>query len=147
MASFHPAYIDITWGAGGATADKTLEISKTINKYFGLEVMMHLTCTNMQVSSIKKVLIEAEENGLSNILALRGDPPEGSFTWNQHEDGFRYSVDLVRYIRKEFGNHFCLGVGGYPECHHEQSDLDADISFLKEKSGCRIGRCSDTTIL
>ena len=133
MASFHPAYIDITWGAGGVTADKTLEISKTINKYFGLEVMMHLTCTNMQVSSIKKVLIEAEENGLSNILALRGDPPEGSSTWDQHEDGFRYSVDLVRYIRKEFGNHFCLGVGGYPECHHEQSDLDADISFLKEK--------------
>ena len=133
MATFQPAYIDITWGAGGSTAEKTLEISKTINKYFGLEVMMHLTCTNMQVSSIKKVLIEAEKNDLSNILALRGDPPEGSSSWEQHEDGFRHGVDLVRYIRKEFGDHFFLGVGGYPDGHQEQSDLDADISFLKEK--------------
>ena len=133
MASFQPAYIDITWGAGGSTAEKTLEMSKTIHKYFGLEVMMHLTCTNMQVSSIKKVLIEAEENDLSNILALRGDPPEGSSTWDLHEDGFRHGVDLVRYIRKEFGDHFFLGVGGYPDGHQEQSDLDADISFLKEK--------------
>ena len=77
MASLQPAYIDITWGAGGSTADRTLEMSKTIQKYFGLEVMMHLTCTNMPVSSINKVLIDAQENGLSNILALRGDPQIG----------------------------------------------------------------------
>ena len=133
MASLQPAYIDITWGAGGSTSNKTLEMCKTIQKYFGLEVMMHLTCTNMQVSSINKVLIEAEKNDLSNILALRGDPPEGSSSWEQHEDGFRHGVDLVRYIRKEFGDHFFLGVGGYPDGHQEQSDLDADISFLKEK--------------
>ena len=133
MASLQPAYIDITWGAGGSTSYKTLEMCKTIQKYFGLEVMMHLTCTNMQVSSINKVLIEAEKNDLSNILALRGDPPEGSSSWEQHKDGFRHGVDLVRYIRKEFGDHFFLGVGGYPDGHQEQSDLDADISFLKEK--------------
>ena len=133
MASLQPAYIDITWGAGGSTSNKTLEMCKTIQKYFGLEVMMHLTCTNMQVSSINKVLIEAEKNDLSNILALRGDPPEGSSSWEQHKDGFRHGVDLVRYIRKEFGDHFFLGVGGYPDGHQEQSDLDADISFLKEK--------------
>ena len=133
MASLQPAYIDITWGAGGSTSYKTLEMCKTIQKYFGLEVMMHLTCTNMQVSSIKEVLIEAEKNDLSNILALRGDPPEGSSSWEQHKDGFRHGVDLVRYIRKEFGDHFFLGVGGYPDGHQEQSDLDADISFLKEK--------------
>ena len=133
MASFQPAYIDITWGAGGSTADKTLGMCKTIQKYFGLEVMMHLTCTNMPVSSIKKVLTEAKENGLSNILALRGDPPDGSSSWKQHENGFRCGADLVRYIRKGFGNYFFLGVGGYPDGHHEQSDLDIDISFLKEK--------------
>ena len=133
MASLHPAYIDVTWGAGGSTADKTLEICKTIQKYFGLEVMMHLTCTNMAVSSIKKILTEAKESSLFNILALRGDPPDGSLTWEKHADGFRYGVDLVRYIRKGFGNYFFLGVGGYPDGHHEQSDLDIDISFLKEK--------------
>ena len=133
MASFNPAYIDITWGSGGSTSNKTLEMCKTIQKYFGLEVMMHLTCTNMQVSSIKKVLLEAEKNDLSNILALRGDPPEGSSSWEQHEDGFRHGIDLVRYIRKEFGDFFFLGVGGYPDGHQEQNDLDADISFLKKK--------------
>ena len=133
MASFNPAYIDITWGSGGSTSNKTLEMCKTIQKYFGLEVMMHLTCTNMQVSSIKKVLLEAEKNDLSNILALRGDPPEGSSSWEQHEDGFRHGIDLVRYIRKEFGDLFFLGVGGYPDGHQEQNDLDADMSFLKKK--------------
>ena len=133
MASLQPAYIDITWGAGGSTADRTLEMSKTIQKYFGLEVMMHLTCTNMSVSSINKVLMEAQENGLSNILALRGDPPEGTGEWEKHEQGFKYGIDLVRYIRKEFGNEFFLGVGGYPDSHQEQSDIDVDISYLKEK--------------
>ena len=133
MASLRPAYIDVTWGAGGSTADKTLEMCKTIQKYFGLEVMMHLTCTNMSVSSINKILIEAKENDLFNILALRGDPPEGSLTWEKHADGFRYGVDLVRYIRKEFGDDFFLGVGGYPDGHQEQTDIDVDINFLKEK--------------
>ena len=133
MASLHPAYIDVTWGAGGSTADKTLEMCKTIQKYFGLDVMMHLTCTNMGEASIKKILTEAKENDLFNILALRGDPPEGSPTWEKHAEGFRYGVDLVRYIRKEFGDDFFLGVGGYPDGHQEQTDINVDIKFLKEK--------------
>lgn len=133
MASLHPAYIDITWGAGGSTADKTLEMCKTIQKYFGLDVMMHLTCTNMGESSIKKILTEAKESDLFNILALRGDPPEGSLTWEKHAEGFRYGVDLVRYIRKEYGDDFFLGVGGYPDGHQEQTDINIDIKFLKEK--------------
>jgi len=133
MASLHPAYIDVTWGAGGSTADKTLEMCKTIQKYFGLDVMMHLTCTNMGESSIKKILTEARESDLFNILALRGDPPEGSLTWRKHTEGFRYGVDLVRYIRKEFGDDFFLGVGGYPDGHQEQTDINIDIKFLKEK--------------
>jgi len=133
MASLHPAFIDVTWGAGGSTAEKTLDMCKTIQKYFGLEVMMHLTCTNMAVSSINKILKDAKGNDLSNILALRGDPPEGSHNWKQHSDGFRYGIDLVRYIRKEFGDEFFLGVAGYPDGHHEQSDIDIDIKFLKEK--------------
>ena len=133
MASLQPAYIDITWGAGGSTAKRTLEMSKTIQKYFGLEVMMHLTCTNMPISSIKKVLLDAKKGGLSNILALRGDPPDGAVEWKNNEKGFNYGIDLVRYIRKEFGDDFFLGVGGYPDSHQEQSDFDRDISYLKEK--------------
>ena len=133
MASLRPAYIDITWGAGGSTSDRTLKMSKIIQKYFGLDVMMHLTCTNMPKDSIRQVLLNAQKNNISNILALRGDPPEGSTIWEKDDQGFNYGIDLVRYIRKEFGDNFFIGVGGYPESHQEQNDIDLDISFLKKK--------------
>ena len=133
MAALRPAYIDVTWGAGGSTAEKTFDMSKTIQKYFGLDVMMHLTCTNMPIDSIKQVLLDSKENNISNILALRGDPPEGASHWENNYSGFNHGVDLVKYIRKEFGDIFFIGVGGYPETHQEQKDSDLDISFLKEK--------------
>ena len=133
MAALRPAYIDVTWGAGGSTAEKTFDMSKTIQKYFGLDVMMHLTCTNMPIDSIKQVLLDSKENNISNILALRGDPPQGASHWENNYSGFNNGVDLVKYIRKEFGDIFFIGVGGYPETHQEQKDSDLDISFLKEK--------------
>ena len=77
--------------------------------------------------------MDAQENGLSNILALRGDPPEGTESWKKHKHGFKYGIDLVHFIRREFGDNFFLGVGGYPDSHQEQSDIDVDISYLKEK--------------
>ena len=133
MAALRPAYIDVTWGAGGSTAEKTFDMSKTIQKYFGLDVMMHLTCTNMPIDSIKQVLLDSKENNISNILALRGDPPEGVSHWENNYSGFNNGVDLVKYIRKEFGDIFFIGVGGYPETHQEQKDSELDISFLKKK--------------
>ena len=133
MAALRPAYIDVTWGAGGSTAEKTFDMSKTIQKYFGLDVMMHLTCTNMPIDSIKQVLLDSKESNISNILALRGDPPEGASHWENNYSGFNNGVDLVKYIRKEFGDIFFIGVGGYPETHQEQKDSELDISFLKKK--------------
>ena len=133
MSSLNPAYIDVTWGAGGSTAERTLDMSKTIQKYFGLDVMMHLTCTNMTTQLIHNVLLEAKENNISNILALRGDPPEGSEDWEQSNQPFNYGVDLVNYIRNNFNDLFFLAVGGYPETHQEQADPDLDIDHLKNK--------------
>ena len=133
MAALRPAYIDVTWGAGGSTAEKTFDMSKTIQKYFGLDVMMHLTCTNMPKDSIKQVLLDSKENNISNILALRGDPPEGTSRWENNDSEFNNGIDLVKYIRNEFGDSFFIGVGGYPETHQEQKDSDLDISFLKQK--------------
>tara|TARA_B100000315_G_scaffold260911_1_gene327223 strand:- start:3857 stop:5617 length:1761 start_codon:yes stop_codon:yes gene_type:complete len=133
MVSLNPAFIDITWGAGGSTADLTMEISKTIQKYFGVDVMMHLTCTNMPETSITEVLDEAKDSGLSNILALRGDPPGGEENWTEQNDGFSYGKDLVSYIRSKHGNHFFLGVAGYPEGHQEHNDVAIGINHLKEK--------------
>ena len=133
MTNLGPAYIDITWGAGGSTADRTLDMSKTIQKYFGLDVMMHLTCTNMSIDLINSVLLEAKKNNIYNILALRGDPPEGSKEWQKKNQAFNYGADLVRYIRKNFDDTFFLAVGGYPETHQEQTDPNLDIQYLKEK--------------
>merc|ERR1719421_2123133 len=94
-------WVDVTWGAGGSTADKTLEICISALKYYGLNVMMHLTCTNMQVEKIKEALDICKANGIRNILALRGDPPAGvnQGKWEKIEGGFGYAVDLVKYIR------------------------------------------------
>merc|ERR1719158_731970 len=132
-------WIDVTWGAGGSTADKTLEICIHALKYSGLNVMMHLTCTNMPKESLKEALQICKDNGIRNILALRGDPPAGinKGEWKQVEGGFAYATDLVKYIRAEFGDYFCIGVAGYPEGHLEATSFDDDMKHLKEK--CEAG--------
>ena len=75
MATLQPVFVDITWGAGGSTSDTTLGISENLQKFFGLDVLMHLTCTNMPVDKLDEVLEQAQRAGIRNILALRGDPP------------------------------------------------------------------------
>merc|ERR1719281_1709972 len=132
-------WIDVTWGAGGSTADKTLEICIHALKYSGLNVMMHLTCTNMPKEKLKETLDVCKQNGICNILALRGDPPghleqgAASEGFKQCEGGFAYATDLVKYIRQEFGDYFCIAVAGYPEGHLEAVSFDDDMKHLKEK--------------
>merc|ERR1719311_610219 len=130
-------WIDVTWGAGGSTADKTLEICINALKYHGLNVMMHLTCTNMPKEELKKALDTCKENGICNILVLRGDPPgyleKGGEGFKQCEGGFAYATDLVKYIREEYGDYFCVAVAGYPEGHLEATSFDDDMKHLKEK--------------
>merc|ERR1719333_360350 len=132
-------WVDVTWGAGGTTADKTLEICIHALKYHGLNVMMHLTCTNMPKEKLKEALDICKENGICNILALRGDPPghleagAASQGFKQCEGGFAYATDLVKYIRQEFGDYFCIAVAGYPEGHLEMESKDADLRYLKDK--------------
>jgi methylenetetrahydrofolate reductase (NADPH) len=135
MARLDPMWVDVTWGAGGSTADKTLEICINALKYHGLNVMMHLTCTNMPKTELRKALMTCKEHGIRNILALRGDPPAGvnSGEWKQVEGGFAYAVDLVKYMREEFGDYFCIGVAAYPEGHLEAESMEKDMQYLKEK--------------
>jgi len=135
MAALNPLWIDVTWGAGGSTADKTMEICINALKFHGMDVMMHLTCTNMPVEELHKALTTCKENGICNILALRGDPPAGinAGEWKQIEGGFAHATDLVKYIRKEFGDYFCIGVAGYPEAHLESESKEQDLKHLKEK--------------
>ncbi|CAN0144090.1 unnamed protein product [Ascophyllum nodosum] len=117
MAKLEPLFVDVTWGAGGSTSDLTLAISVNAQKYLGVEVLMHLTCTNLKVEEIKDALNRAREAGIKNILALRGDPAKGLETWEAAEGGLRHAIDLVRLIRKEHGDYFGVAVAGHPEGH------------------------------
>ena len=133
MAQLEPAFVDVTWGAGGSTSEKSLEISENAQKYFGLDVMMHLTCTNMSIDSLKYALDTAAEKNIQNILALRGDPPAGQKEWQKCEGGFAYASDLIHFIKKNYGQKFGIAVAGYPEGHLECETKDECIERLKMK--------------
>jgi len=132
MSMFEPAWIDVTWGAGGSTSKLTLEICINAQKLVGLETMMHLTCTNMPREEIKNALQMCKEGGIRNILALRGDPPRGE-EWKQIEGGFANAIDLVKFIRQEYGDFFGIAVAGYPEAHIDAVSYEEDLKHLKAK--------------
>ncbi|KAF7163157.1 hypothetical protein CNMCM5623_008227 [Aspergillus felis] len=133
MHSLGPSFIDITWGAGGRLSDLTCEMVNVAQSVYGLETCMHLTCTDMPLEKVNAALSAAYKAGCTNILALRGDPPRDKEAWEATEGGLRYAKDLVKYIREKYGNHFDIGVGGYPEGADDNSDVDQLIDHLKEK--------------
>lgn len=133
MHALGPEFIDVTWNAGGTSSDTTLELCTTAQSVYGLETCMHLTCTNMPREKIDVALKAAKEGGIQNILALRGDPPRGQENWTSVDTGFSYASDLVRYIREQYGDYFCIGVAGYPEGHPDSKDKSVDLRYLKEK--------------
>ncbi|EER08220.1 Methylenetetrahydrofolate reductase, putative [Perkinsus marinus ATCC 50983] len=135
MAELGPMWIDVTWGAGGSSSssNKTFEICRNALTYHGLDVMMHLTCTQQSVEEIDEVLDKCKEVGIRNILALRGDAPTQSSEWRACQGGFSHAVDLVRHIRGKYGDYFCIAVAGYPEGHLEAESIEEDLVHLKEK--------------
>ncbi|KAG0019934.1 hypothetical protein BGZ80_005046, partial [Entomortierella chlamydospora] len=110
MQSMSPTFVTCTWGAGGSTFEKTTELCAVAQTVHGLETCMHLTCTNMDRGKVDDALKEAKNAGIQNILALRGDPPRGQEYWTQVDDTFVHAIDLVRYIRQQYGDYFCIGV-------------------------------------
>lgn len=133
MYDFGPKFIDITWGAGGRIAELTCEMVMQAQTYFGLETCMHLTCTDMGEEKVNDALSKAYKSGCTNILALRGDPPREKEKWTATEGGFQYARDLVAHIRKKYGNHFDIGVAGYPEGCDDNKDEEQLLDHLKEK--------------
>lgn len=141
--ALRPLFVTVTWGAGGSTAARSLELAEICQRQLQLTTCLHLTCTNMSRALIDEALEEAKVLGIRNILALRGDPPR-SEEYNTHgEDDsnkdFTFAVDLVRYIRKMYGDYFCLGVAAYPEGHPVDSYQDVqdpvrDLPYLVEKT-------------
>ena len=133
MHDLGPAFVDITWGAGGRSSSLTCELVKVAQTAHGLETSMHLTCTDMELEMIDNALKEAHDAGCTNILALRGDPPREKEKWKAVEGGFRFAKDLVTYIKKTYGDHFDIGVAGYPEGCDDNKDPVSLMQHLKEK--------------
>jgi len=117
MAKQEPLFFDFTWGAGGSTSALTMELCSEAYKRHGLDINMHLTCTNQDPQLCAEALAEAKRNGIRNIVALRGDPPKGQEKWEAVEGGFTCALDLVKFIRANFGDFFGIQVSGYPEGH------------------------------
>ncbi|KAJ7583055.1 methylenetetrahydrofolate reductase-domain-containing protein [Mycena floridula] len=137
LGKLDPLAISVTWGAGGSTKDRSLDLAGLIQSEYNLDTILHLTCTNMMQGMVDVVLGAAKDRGIQNILALRGDPPRGKEEWIPVDPRFQHGVDLVSYIRSspEFSSHFCIGVAGYPDGHADNlgHSEEEEIQFLKAK--------------
>lgn len=133
LAACKPAYITCTYGAGGSTRGKTLEVLARLRaEYAQIPVASHLTCVGATRDDIRGYVREAEAAGVDYLVALRGDPPKGETTFVATEGGLRYGNELVALLRAEFPR-FGLLVGGYPEKHPEAPSAEADLENLKRK--------------
>lgn len=132
LMSFQPDVITCTYGAGGSTRDKTLDITTQVKKRFAVRVASHLTCVGSTVEQLRTYLAEAKSRSIDNVVALRGDPPKGEASFQPVAGGFRYASELVAFIRREFPQ-FGMAVAGYPETHQEALSPLADLENLKRK--------------
>lgn len=135
LLTFRPSFITCTYGAGGSTRLKTLDIIEQVKRRYALPVASHLTCVGSTVPQLRSFLAEAQTRGVDCVVALRGDPQQGQTTFQPVEGGLRYANELVTLIRSEFPE-FGIAVAGYPETHREAPSPEADLENLKRKVGC-----------
>lgn len=132
LVAFEPSYITCTYGAGGSTRTKTLDVIERVRRDFHCPVASHLTCVGSTVAELRAYLAGAHARGVSNIVALRGDPPRGQKEFSATAGGFRYANELVALIRAEFPQ-FGIAVAGYPEKHQEAPSMELDLRNLQRK--------------
>src|SRR5207302_177964 len=125
-----PDYVSVTYGAGGSTRTKTLELVARIKHDVGIEAMAHLTCVGHSKAEIRVILQDLAGHGIENVLALRGDPPRGETAFKPHPDGYHYANELAEEVARQ---RFCFGVAGYPEKHPEAPSFEVDLKNLKRK--------------
>ena len=131
LAPLGPDFVSVTYGAGGTTRDRTVDIVASLRQEFGLEAMAHFTCVNATVDDLRTTLDRMRDAGVENVLALRGDPPDGQERWTKTEGGLEYSAELVALL--EAGYDFCIGAACFPETHIDAVDADTDLRHLKAK--------------
>jgi methylenetetrahydrofolate reductase (NADPH) len=126
-------FVSVTYGAGGSSRDKTCGIVRLMQEEYRLPALHHFTCVRHSRDEIRAILDELKRLGINNILALRGDPPKDDPSWVPGPNNFRYSSELVAFVRRHFGDHFSIGVAGFPEGHMMAESLDADADVLRKK--------------
>jgi methylenetetrahydrofolate reductase (NADPH) len=131
LGELNPSFVSVTYGAGGSTREKTIEIVKRIKHDHGLEAMAHFTCVGATVEELRATLAEMQDAGIENVLALRGDPPAGQAEWTKTAGGLEYSSELVALIRS--GYPFAIGAACFPETHIHAVSPQADLRYLAEK--------------
>jgi methylenetetrahydrofolate reductase (NADPH) len=127
----NPAFCSVTYGAGGSTREKTVDLVDRIHRQCALEVMCHLTVVGQSKDEARAILDQLEHKGIENLLALGGDPPQGASEWKPHPDGFHHAVELVREAKSR--GVFAVAVAGFPEVHPRAVNRSADMRYLKEK--------------
>ena len=130
LQQLKPDFVSVTYGAGGSTRAKTLELVARIKHEIGMETMAHLTCVGHSQAQIREILKDLADRGIENIIALRGDPPKGESSFTPYPDGFQHANELVEEAAK-MG--FCVAVAGYPEKHIEAPSQEEDLRHLKRK--------------
>jgi len=131
LKTLEPSFVSVTYGAGGSTREKTIEIVKRIREEHGLEAMAHFTCVGATVEELRTTLDEMRAVGIDNVLALRGDPPAGQEDWMKTDGGLEYSRELVGLIAA--GYPFAIGAACFPETHIHAESPQADLEHLAEK--------------
>ena len=126
-----PSFVSVTYGAGGSTRDRTIEIVKWIKQDLGIEAMAHFTCVGATVEELQGTLDVIRAAGIDNVLALRGDPPQGQAEWTKTDGGLEFSTQLIDLIRGSY--EFAVGAACFPEVHPQAESSESDIRFLKEK--------------
>jgi methylenetetrahydrofolate reductase (NADPH) len=131
LKTLDPAYVSVTYGAGGSTRDRSIDVAKRIKNELGVEVMAHVTCSGSTVEDLRALFGELEAAGIENVLALRGDPPKGAAGFAPVAGGFAYANQLVEMLEREFD--FCIAGACYPEKHPEALSQHADLEALERK--------------
>src|SRR5881394_1865625 len=131
LKPLRPSYVSVTYGAGGSTRAKTVDLDERIQRELSIRSMAHLTCVGHTADEIGKILDDLWNSGIKNVLALRGDPPAGQSQFVATQCGFGYANKLVEFVSKR--HEFCIGVAGYPEGHPQCLNRTRDLEHLKRK--------------
>jgi methylenetetrahydrofolate reductase (NADPH) len=133
LSRLSPTFVSVTYGAAGSTTEKrkTIDVVRHLKRDYGMEAMAHFTCVGATTAELREMLDTMRDAGVENVLALRGDPPEGEDEWTATEGGLSYSRELIELIRDEYD--FAIGAACFPEVHIHATDAESDLRYLKEK--------------